>query len=66
MKYKSFSRGRLFSKAHPSPQHSAAYTDDTLCDVIGCYGYDANTAAAAAQGAKGKDGSSAVGASYNK
>jgi len=26
--------------------------DDTLCDVIGCYGYDVNTAAAAAQRAK--------------
>jgi len=25
-------------------------TDDALCDVIGCYGYDVNSAAAAAQG----------------
>ena len=32
--------------------------DDTLCDVIGCYGYDVNSAAAAAQGAKDKDWSS--------
>jgi len=62
IKYKSFSRA-LFSKAHPSLKHSAAYIDDTLCDVIGCYRYDVNSAAAAAQGAKDKDGSSTVGAS---
>ena len=29
------------------------YVDDTLCDVIGCYGYDVNSAAAAAQGGEG-------------
>jgi len=38
---------------------------DTLCDVIGCYGYDVFSAAAAAQRAKDKDRSSAVGASIN-
>jgi len=35
-----------------------------VCDVIGCYGYDANTAAAAAQVAAKKDGSSAGGDSF--
>ena len=35
-----------------------------VCDVIGCYGYDVNSAAAAAQGVKDKDGS--VGASIYK
>ena len=44
LQYNSFS-SRLFS----------AYTDDMLCDVIGCYGYDVYSAAAAAQGANDKD-----------
>jgi len=46
LQYNSFS-SRLFS----------ADTDDTLCDVIGCYGYDVNSVAAAAEeggGAKDK------------
>ena len=45
----------LFSMTHPSLHHSAAYIDDTLRDVIGCYGYDVNSAGAAAQEAKDKD-----------
>jgi len=49
-----------------SEKNEKCVFSNTVCDVIGCYGYDANTAAAAAHGAKGKDGSSAVGASYNK
>jgi len=42
LQYNSLSN-RLFS----------AYTDDTLCDVIGCYGYDVNSAAAAAEKGEG-------------
>ena len=43
--------------AHSSLQHSTAYIDDTLWDVIGCCGYNVYSAAAAAQGVKDKDGS---------
>ena len=32
-----------------------SYIDDTLCAVIGCYGYDVNSAAGAAEGANDKD-----------
>jgi len=45
----------LFSIACPNQYHNAANIDDELCDVIGCYAYDVNSAAAAAQGAKDKD-----------
>jgi len=43
-----------------------ADTNDALCDVIGCYGYDVNSAAAAAQGTNDKGGSSAGVASTSK
>jgi len=36
------------------------YTDGTLCDVIGCYGYHVNSAGAVVQGVKDQDGSSIV------
>jgi len=38
--------------------------DDMLCDVIGCYGYNVNSAAAAAQAMNNKDRSSAVAVNY--
>ena len=58
LKCKSFSRG-LFSMAHPSLLYSIApRINDRLCGVIGCYGNDINSAAAAAEGAKDKDGGS--------
>jgi len=40
--------------AHSSLQHSTAYIDDTLWDVIGCYGYNVYSAAAAAQRGEGQ------------
>ena len=48
----------------PHPRVTSWNIDAMVCDVIGCYGYDANTAAAAVQVATKKDGSSAGGDSF--
>jgi len=42
---------------------SVVYINNVLCNVIGCYGYDVNSAAVAAR-ANDKDESSAIGTSY--
>jgi len=47
----------------PCPHIMPWNIDDTLCDIIGCYGYDVNIVAAVAQAANDKDGSSAIGSS---
>ena len=56
---------RLFVQRRDAPTR-VADTDDALCDVIGCYGYDVNSAAAAAQGTNDKGGSRAGVASTSK
>ena len=43
----------------PRPPVTPWSIDDALWDVVGCYGYDVNIAAVAAQAANDKHGSSA-------
>jgi len=54
---------RSISRA-PHPRVMQWNVDDMLCDVIGCYGYNVNSAAAAAQAMNNKDRSSAVAVNY--